>query len=141
MNKSELLQKLSEKFYKVGTANLRQPCEGSLKWYLVKVYDLVGDALRDMSLGFCVENEGEVNEVAYWLSSEPKPTPVTSFTKEVNDYIKSVIDAKQIEGGFVELVDEVKEIAVVKVVMNDLTQQRRFVDKDENGDLQHRQLV
>lgn len=141
MNKAELLQKLNDKFYRVEDPGPARQTYGNLKYYLVKVYDLLGDALRDINIAFYVESEGEVDEVAYWSPSEPKPEPTTGFTQEVNDYIKSVIDAEQIEGAFIEAVDEVKEIAVARIIMNDLTEQSRFVDRDANGDLQHRQIT
>jgi len=141
MNKSELLEKLSEKFYKVETPTLKQTPVGNLKQYLVKVYDLIGDALRSMELGFYVKDEGETSEVAFWLSSEPKPTSVAGFTEEINDYIKDIIGTGKIEGAFIEIIDEVNEIAVASIVMNDLTKQRRFVDRDADGNLRHRPLA
>ena len=141
MNKAELLQKLNNKFHRVDDPGIARQTYGNLKYYLVKVYDVIGEALRDMNIAFYVENEGQAEEVAYWSPSEPKPESTARFTQEVHDYIKSVIDAGQIEGAFVESVDEQKEIAIVNIIMNDLTEQRRFVDRDGNGDLQHRQIV
>jgi len=140
MKKAELLQKLNDKFYKVLNVTMHKEYDG-LRWYTAKVYDKIGDALRDANIPFYVENEGEADEAAYWSPSEPKPDPVTGFTQEVNDYIKGVIDAGQIEGAFIEAIDEVKEIAIARIIMNDLTEQRRFVDRKTDGTLQHRQII
>lgn len=140
MTKSELLTELGTKFYKVLNPTMHQE-EGGLRWYTVKVYDRIGDAIRDSNIPFYVENEGEINEIAYWSPSEPKPDPVSGFQQEIDIYIAGKITGGTIEGAFAETVDQINETAIYKVVMPDLTERRLFVDKDANGDLRHRQMV
>jgi hypothetical protein len=141
MNKTELLQALSSKFYRVETPTEQQDY-GNLKYYLVKVYDLVGDGLRDSNIAFYVENEGQGNEAAYWSPAEPKPdSPIATFQQEINTYISAKVADSTIEAAFPELVDISNEVAVYHVVMPNLTEKRLFVDKDVNGDLQHRLIV
>ena len=138
MNKSELLIKLNEKFYKVGNATVRETDEFGIKYYLVKVYDKVGDAIRDSNLAFYVENDGEVNEVAYWSPSEPKPTPVESPQQKLLNYIASKIADGTIRAGYIEASDSISETAIVKVAIEiggNLTEKRIFIDKDPQGNL------
>jgi len=139
MKKAGLLQKLNDKFYKIETPNLQQTY-GNLKYYLVKVYDVINEALRDANIAFYVENEGQAGEVAYWSPSEPKPDPVSGFQNEVNVYITSKITNGTIEAAFAEQIDRMNETAIYKVVMPDLTEKRLFVDK-YNGDLRHRNMT
>lgn len=142
MNKSELLAELATKFYKVGTANQQSIDEFGIQYYLVKVYDKVGDAIRDMNLAFYVEAEGQVTEAAYWSPSEPKPTVVPSgFQVDIDNYIQSKIDVGAIEGAFTDSIDIVKEIAYGRAIIDvsgTLTEKKIFIDKDANGDLRHR---
>jgi len=140
MTKQDLLNALTTKFRRVETPH-EQATYGNLKYYLVKVYDLIGDALRDANIAFYVEDEGLPTEAAYWSPSEPKKAPATGFQQEVTAYVASKIADGTIEGAFSEMVDQVNENAIYTVVMPDLTERRLFVDKDGNGDLRHRQMV
>lgn len=140
MTKAELLLALATKFYKVLNPTMHQE-EGGLRWYTVKCYDKVGDAIRDINIPFYVESEGEVDEAAYWSPSEPKPEPVSGFQQEVDVYIAGKITDDTIEGAFAETIDQANETAIYKVVMPDLSEKRLFVDKDGNGDLRHREMV
>jgi len=146
MNKTELLQKLSTKFYKVGTPHpqymtgdppVPTPDENGLQYYLVKVHDLVNDGLRDINIAFY---EDTVTGDAFWAPSEPKPDPVSGFQQEVAIYIESKITDNTIEAAFPEQIDTVNEAAIFKVVMPDLSEKRLFVDKDA-GVLRHRPMV
>lgn len=140
MNKAELLVKLNDKFHRVEDPGAARQIYGNLKYYLVKVYDLVNKALRDANIAFYVENEGETNEAAYWSPSEPKSDPVSGFQDEATAYVTGKIADGIIEAAFAEQVDPVNETAIYKVVMPDLTERRLFVDK-ENGDLRHRNMI
>ncbi len=140
MKKAELLQKLNDKFYRVDDPGEARQTYGNLKYYLVKVYDVIGEGLRDVNIAFYVESEGEVDEVAYWSPSEPKPDPISGFQNEVNVYIAGKITDGTIEAAFTEQIDPVNETAIYKVVMPDLTEKRLFVDKD-NGNLRHRNMT
>jgi hypothetical protein len=122
MNKTELLAALATKYY------------------LVKVYDKVGDAIRDMNIGFYVDLEGTGSEAAYWSPSEPKPVAGTGFQQEVMDYIKTKISAGAIEGAFITAIDQVKEIAsgvAIVDVAGTLAEKKIFVDRS-GGNLRHR---
>lgn len=143
MNKSELLTKLNGKFYKVGNATVRATDEFGIKYYLVKVYDAVGETLRDTNIAFYIENEGNTNETAYWNPSEPKPDPVIGFAQEVNDYLSQKITDGAIEGVSVVSVDRQNETAITEVVMTDankLIESRLFLDKDGAGNLRDRAI-
>ena len=141
MTKQDLLDALSTKFHRVEDPGEPRQKYGNLWYYLVKVYDLVGEGLRDMNIPFYVEDEGLPSEVAYWSPSEPKPTPVSGFQQEVTIYISGKIADGTIEGAFSEMLDTVNETAIYKVVMPDLTEKRLFVDKDGDGDLRYRSMA
>lgn len=140
MTKQELLDALATKFYRV-EAPVKQQEYGNLWYYLVKVYDLVGDSIRDKNVAFYVEDEGEATEAAYWSPSEPKPTQESGFQQEVTDYVASKIADETIEGAFSEQIDTVNENAIYKVIMPDLTERRLFVDRNSTEDLRYRLLA
>ncbi len=143
MTKSELLAELATKFYKVGTANQQGIDEFGIQYYLVKVYDKVGDALRDMNLAFYVEAEGQSSEAAYWSPNEPKPAPKESSQKKLLNYIVSKIADGTVRAGYIEQADFDSETAVIKVVMEvggNLTERRIFIDKDPQGNLRQEVL-
>ena len=140
MKKAELIQALETKFHRVETP-VEQADYGGLKYYLVKVYDLVNDGLRDVNIAFYVEDEGQPSEAAYWSPSEPKPSPVSGFQQELATFIASKILAGAIKGAFAEKVDQVNETAIYQVVWSDLSERRYFVSKDVSGDLQLEQLA
>ena len=140
MKKAELIQALETKFHRVETP-VEQADYGGLKYYLVKVYDLVNDGLRDVNIAFYVEDEGQPSEAAYWSPSEPKPSPVSGFQQELATFIASKILAGAIKGAFAENVDQVNETAIYQVVWSDLSERRYFVSKDVSGDLQLEQLA
>lgn len=139
MNKAELLQKLSQRFYRVETPELKMDYTWQ-KYYLVKIWDVDGDVKREGNIAFCVENEGQANEVAHWAGSEPKPEK-TDFRQELIDFIKARVDDESIEGAFIEESDPINETATAKVIMNSLAEQRYFIDRDGNGKLQYRQIA
>jgi hypothetical protein len=140
MKKQELLAALGSKFHRVETPALEADY-GELRYYLVKVYHLVDDGLRDVNIPFYVEKEGLPEEAAYWSPSEPLPTRPTEFREEVQAYIAQKISDGTIEGAYIEQIDQANETAVGTAIMSDLTEKRLFLDKDGNGDLRHRALV
>jgi len=140
MTKADLIAKLEVKFHRIETPQMAADY-GGLKYYLVKVYDLVSDALRDANIAFYVQDEGTPSETAYWSPSEPKPEAISGFQQEVTVYISDKIVAGIIEAAFAEQIDPVNENAIYKVVMPDLTEKRLFVDKDSNGNLRYRPMV
>ena len=140
MNKAELLGKLNDKFHRVDDPGTAVQTYGNLKYYQVKVYDVVGETIRDMNIPFYVENEGQAEEAAYWSPAEPKPDAISGFQNEVAVYIAGKITDSTIEAAFAEQIDRVNETAIYKVVMPDLTEKRIFVDKD-NGNLRHRNMT
>jgi hypothetical protein len=143
MTKSELLTALNGKFYKVGAPNQQQIDEFGIQYYLVKVYDKVGDAIRDMNLAFYVEAEGQPSEAAYWSPSEPKPTPIESSRQKLLNYIESKITDGTIRAGYIEQADFISETVIIKVVMEiggNTVEKRIFIDKDPQGNLRQEVL-
>ncbi len=143
MKKADLLQALSTKFYKVETPNLQQTY-GNLKYYLVKVYDVIGEALRDANIAFYVENEGQGNEAAYWSPSEPKPgTP--QFLQDLDVYIASLLTDGTFEmligKGTVDAVNESSIVTAIVTSGNTLEERRYLIDKDTGGNFQNRQIT
>ena len=141
MTKTQLLAALSTKFYKVFTPSLEQTY-GNLKWYVVKVYDKVGDTLRDTNIAFFVEDEGLAREAAYWSPSEPKPAAAATFQANLQTYITEKIADSTIKGAFTESIDTVNEKAVVKAVLDQegtYVEKRLFIYK-ESGAFKHKQL-
>ena len=141
MNKSELIQELENKYHKVFVSS--KALDGDvIKRHEATVYDESSEALKRETILFYVENEGEASEVAYWDGREPKSgtPPVVTFNDEINNYIQTKIDAGVIEGAFVDNIDNVKEIAYAKTIINIsgvLQEKKVFIDKDA-GNLQHR---
>ena len=140
MIKSELITALEGKFYKLFTPTLGQSI-GNLNYYLVKLFDKVGDCLRDSNLAFYVENEGEVDEAAYWSPKEPKPTQVESFDAKAQAYLNTKIADGTVEGAFIIESNSKCENATVKVIIDNsgtLEEKTLLLDKDSQGDARHR---
>jgi hypothetical protein len=80
MNKSELLAELATKYYKVGVItnaetnptglSIRQT-EG-VNWYLVGVYDVLGDTMERKNVPIYVANEGTKDEQAFYSGTVPE---------------------------------------------------------------------
>lgn len=142
MNKQELLDSLAIKYAKVGTPQHISTAE-LIKNFIVGVWDISnGNALRS-NIGFYVENEGKIEEEAYWQGREPKPTVSIGFTQEVNNYITSKINDKTIEAGFVEVINSENETAKGKayfIVGSDVEEKNILIDKDA-GNIRHRVII
>ena len=140
MTKAELMVALEGKFYKVFTPALQQTYD-NLKYYLVKVYDKIGDAIRDQNIPFYVEDEGLPSEAAFWSPSEPKPDKIPGVQEKLNGFISAKIEDGTIEAAFAEQIDPVNETAIYKVVMPDLSEKRLFIDRDAGGNLRYRLMA
>ena len=141
MTKAELIAKLQTKFHRVEDPGEPRQKYGNLWYYLVKVYDLVGEGLRDVNIPFYVEDEELPSEAAYWSPSEPKPATIEGFQQKVDAYISSKITDGTIEAAFVEAINVMYEVAIFKVVMPDLTERRLFVDRDTDGKFRYRPMA
>jgi len=140
MNKQELLDDLASKCYRIGTESSQYENDG-FSYYLVMTYSVNGDNINHKNVGFFVENEGQSNESAFYYPADPYPTISSDFQNEVRNYIIARVSAGQIEGAFIETLNPHVEVAIANVVMNDLTETRVFVDRDSNGDIQHRIMI
>jgi len=94
MNKAELLVELEGKFEDV-LAVVKQSEVAGVSYYVANVFDVVGDTGRTINVMFFVKDESLAGEVAFWGSSEPKPTPppvVPTFADEAQAWLQSKID-------------------------------------------------
>jgi len=143
MKKAELLRRLGEKFHRVEAAKLQQTY-GNLKWYLVKVYDLVNAALRDANIAFYVEDEGQTTETAYWSPSEPKLEVVVGFAQELSVYISQKMAEGVLKAVFVKDIDSQNETAIVRGVKQTLLDGLRefsfLIRRDADGNLQLKRM-
>jgi len=118
MKKSDLLDELSSKFYKLGTLQsvVANPAEVAtnlteeIKRYSVTVYDQQGKNLTKGSVTFTVHKEGDVDEEAFYDSA---PEKVQTFAQEVKTMIASKVTAGAILGGIIDTINEDMEFAVV----------------------------
>ena len=146
MDKQELLTALDGAFHLVGTPQLvREDASLSLNLYVVQIWASDGDALQERNLRFYVEDEGGEGEVAFYKDGVPRELDTSqSFFDEINDYIQAKIAAGAIDGGFVDDISEVHETAFARAYIvsgSDVEEKRVFINRNESGDLQHRQVV
>jgi len=140
MTKAELITALEGKFYKVFTPTLGQTLD-NLNYYLVKVFDKVGDTLRDSNMAFYVEDEGTGSEVAYWSPNEPKPTSTERFEDKLQAYLNAKITDGTVEGAFIVESNAICENAIIKAIKDNagiLEEITLLLDKDAQGDVRYR---
>lgn len=131
MTKTELLLALEGKFHIVLELMAVKVITPTLNFYRVKVFDLVNGGLRDQSISFYVEDEGEPSEAAYWSPAEPKKDPAPDGpAKLVAEYLDSKVTdgsirAYIIEGGSLNVTTK---SVVVNALKNDLTWQQFLVE-------------
>ena len=131
MTKTELITALQGKFHIVIGPDAGKEVAPNLMRYRVTLFDLVNDGLRDQTLLFYVENDGEVNEAAYWAPSEPKPDPKPPNPEAL---LKEFLDGKVTDGTVRSYVlqsgsfNVVTKTAVVNALQNDLTWQQYLVE-------------
>lgn len=142
MNKTELLQKLDNKFYLIETPRLRTGGEFGVNYYTVRVIEeITPEVCRDSTVAFWVENEGEVDEKACWQGGEPKPERVERFDAKLQIYLDSKIADGTVEGAFIEESNAELENAIVRAIMDEsgtLVEKRLFLDRDTDGKVRHR---
>ena len=133
MTKTELLAELAVKFHIVLAPDLQAtypiPGGGTVKYYTVSTFDLVGNVLRDRNIPFYVEDEGGPAETAHWSGSEPKPTPEENAQALLIAYLNSKIGDGT--GGTVRsyrILEGTLNIAMKQVVVSGLQQDWTWKD-------------
>jgi len=134
MDKAGLLQQLASTFHKVLTPEEVRNDEG-IKIYKVRVIDKIdADSMSDRVINFRVEDEGEVDEAAYWVGAAPVAQEATTFRNEVQARLDTAIQNGQvnIKAGWITKVDEENEKADIEVMRGDpdVTQQFAIVYRD-----------
>ena len=140
MTKAELITALEGKFTKVFSPSLTQTYD-NFNYYLVKVYDVIDDSIRDFNVAFYVKDEGQGTERAFWSPSEPKQSPSISTSTKLQNYIDARIADDTIEIGKIEVLNNANEAAIVTVVLDQsgiLVEKKLLVDTDAQGDLRYR---
>jgi len=139
MNKTEILAEIDSK-YDAMDASPTLVVEDSptgYNLYTIKVLDLANTTLISDNVQFYVYHEGEEDEAAYYFMEEPNPH---DFFADLQDFIDAAILAEDVEGLFIENYDEINDTAVLRVVKNDLTEAKHFIDRDGNGDIRNRTI-
>ena len=124
MNKSELLAALAAKFYFVDPPVVVSTT-GTIKRYTSQCFDLLGDALRRVTVDFYVQDEGLPGEIAFWATQEPVNNAATNFHRDCEAYIAAKITDGTIRAGFIVEMDPIREVAVAwgyVVVAGDLNE-------------------
>ena len=129
MTKQQLLNELSEKFYKVGVIEEAEDSsvgkeirkQEGVKWYLVGVYEQQGDVLIRRNIPIYVENEGKADEKAFYGEKMPQEHIIPQ--PEENPF-------KDVEG---QIEEKTKDYAVVKkyVIESGEAVEKRFLVKKE----------
>ena len=117
MNKSDLLTALLAQYGTI-KENKTDQVE-NVAWYIANVLDIQGDSATRRNIGFCVVNEGEPDEAAYWHGSEPKPPVVSDFASQLNNTAAATVWIATTEG---------------------VRERQLFVDELE-GELRHRSII
>lgn len=133
MNKSELIAKLKEKFYRVNDAELHQgKTEKGITVWGIGVFDKVGDVISKNNLTFYTKGGGDLDE-AWWGNAEPKqtpvvpPTPPTTFADRINDLIAAKTAAGIIRFGHIEQINETTKRALCTVIIDDEIIKTKFL--------------
>lgn len=93
MDKTTLEQAIVDKFETVLQVTLGSTV-GNVKYYVANVLDVAGDTAHTINVMYYVVNEGEVDEIAYWGNSEPKPAlPGPTFADEARAWLRNKVDA------------------------------------------------
>ena len=139
MTKIELLNNLKSKFKKIGepVLDIRTPKFLGYKLWRIPVMDGIDDALWENDILVWEDTDGNW----FWKNGEPKAQ--SDFSFQLNQYIKEKIKDGTIEGAFVEVLDNEKENAIVKIVLDQagLKEERCLTDKDTSGNLQYRAIT
>jgi hypothetical protein len=134
MTKAELLSSLATKFYKVPSETLKNS-ELGINLYEVYPYLKSGDIVLRQYVSFYVENEGEVDEVAYWGNSEPYPTVVKkSFFNKVQTFLNGKIaSGAQIKFAWIVASNELQKKAYVSGFTATNVTKNGIVSEDAEG--------
>lgn len=151
MNKQELLDALSAKFYRLGVVaavvlsdedNSIREIEG-VKWYIAGVYEEKDDMLIRRNIPFYVINEGEPTEIAKYKDTIPinnlPNISITTFRDIVTEAVNTRIASGNIEKANIDMVNEDKEFATLTVYLldtNEIVIKQYFVYSDKDSVLQ-----
>lgn len=89
MTKQDALDILSTKYTTVLSVTEKQ--EPNVLLCTANCLDIQGDTATRTNVGFYVFDAGMPGEAAYWMRSEPKPAPVTTFLQEVIAFLSSKV--------------------------------------------------
>lgn len=141
MTKTELLAALALDF---GVDQIREQTtksEGNLKFYSVRLLEIVGDNIRWRNSEFVVKNEGEAGEVAYWSPEQPKPRPIENkFIDDVRAYIATAVTAGNLEAAFIVERNPSIERALAwayRLVNTEWVEDKVLFRRDGFGDIEH----
>jgi len=146
MNKQDVMDAIEGKFESVFSYTMREEL-GNVKWYLAYVFDVSGNNATKKNVGFYVEDEGTVDEKAFWHGNEPKPTPPTpspTFQQKLQERLSTLISAGTIQAGTIQAVDSVNKTATASIllVINSILVEKRFlIDKDAQDDWRRREII
>jgi len=99
MKKQEIIDTLATRFYKVPEPEQIDEKFG-IKEYRLYPWAKEGDNIYKQYVSFCVENEGEPTESAYWSGQEPKKPIMETFTMRTLAYIKEKVLDGTIKYGY-----------------------------------------
>lgn len=143
MKKQDLIDSLANKFAIIGTAQLQDESEG-FKYYLIGVWEIIGDTANRLNYTFYVKDEELPTEAAYWHGKEPKPTPSTSFSQDVFIYFKDLIDSDpDIYGGYIDDVINSQETAIGRLIRKSGQGAETlpiFIDKNSSDEFQYKEI-
>lgn len=151
MNKQELLNDLTAKFYKLGhvapvelgPADVAVRDAENVKWYIAGVYENKDDRLIRRNISFYVEHENETKEFACYSEKLPEDNlataPPTVFREIVLTEIANYIASGVIEKAVIDSVNEKFEFAITTAYIldtNEIVIKRYFVYNDKDATLQ-----
>ena len=140
MDKAQLLAALASAFHAVGDP-AKVETSGNIAFYSVGVFELDGDNMLRRNESFFVENEGQGNELAYWLEKQPVPIANSSrFYRDAKDYLDLKIADGTLEAAFIDEVNEDSERATAfayLIVASELVEKKAVLWRNASGDVQH----
>jgi len=149
MTKTQLVNKLKERFFRVGVIQQAEKNPEGLEirktegvnWYLVGVYEEKNGVLIRRNIPIYVVDEGTEDEQAFYGEKFPESTIPDQPNLELRSKIEEKISAKEADGtivkGEIETFSEKARYAIVKsFVKNDageIVEKKLFVYLDKAG--------
>jgi hypothetical protein len=120
MTKTELINKLKDKFSLVLEDSIRQTGEeAGIKHWAIPVIDIADDVMLRQWVHFYTDKDDN----AFWQDREPKleVVPVRTFNDRVQDFINKKIADGTVKFGVMRDVNESEKRATVTAIMADKT--------------------